>query len=97
MSKRYVIRNHGFIRDSKDPRTGHPTQKPTELIAAILKDFTKEDAIILDPFLGSGTTAVACKELGRRFIGIEIEPKYCAIAERRLAGITDPLFPQEAT
>jgi len=51
--------------------------------------------LILDPFLGSGTTAVACKELGRRFIGIEIEPKYCAIAERRLAGITEPLFPVE--
>ena len=40
---------------------------------------------ILDPFLGSGTTAVACKELGRNYIGIEISEKYCAIAERRLA------------
>ena len=63
----------------------HPTQKPRELIIKILQDWSKDTDIILDPFLGSGTTAVACKQLGRRFIGIEISPKYCEIAERRLA------------
>ena len=47
--------------------------------------FSKEGDIVWDPFLGSGTTAVACKQLGRRFIGIEINPDYCKIAEQRLA------------
>jgi len=46
--------------------------------------FSQENQIILDPFLGSGTTAVACKKLNRRFIGIEINPEYCKIAEERL-------------
>ena len=63
----------------------HPTQKPMEIIRRILVDLSKEGDIILDPFLGSGTTAVACKELGRKFIGIEISEKYCQMAQRRLA------------
>lgn len=84
MSKRYVIRNVGFIRDSNDIREEHPTQKPTELFGAILNDFSNEGDLILDPFLGSGTTAVACKMLKRNYIGIEISPVYCKIAEERL-------------
>ena len=51
----------------------------------IINTYSKENNIILDPFLGSGTTAVACKELNRNYIGIEISPEYCKIAERRLA------------
>jgi len=84
MSKRYLLRNHGFIRDSKDERTGHPTQKPSELFVAILRDFTIEGETILDPFMGSGTTGVACVKLNRSFIGIEINPDYFAIAKRRI-------------
>ena len=84
MSKRYVIRNHGFIRDSKDERTIHPTQKPSELFIKILNDFTHEGDTILDPFMGSGTTGVACVQTGRNFIGIEIDPDYFKIAERRI-------------
>ncbi len=52
---------------------------------------TLENGIVLDPFLGSGTTAVACKELKRGYIGIEINPKYCEIARKRIANV-DPLF-----
>ena len=85
MSKRYVIRNHGFIRDSKDERTGHPTQKPTELFAAIINDFTRPGDLILDPFCGSGTTGIACVQTGRRFIGVEIDPGYADIARARIA------------
>ena len=62
----------------------HPTQKPVNLMKHLIKIHSKPHDTILDPFLGSGTTAVACKELGRNFIGIEISEKYCQIAERRI-------------
>ena len=62
----------------------HPTEKPRELMAYMLQTYSEENDIILDPFLGSGTTAVAAKQLGRKFIGIEISPKYCEIANQRL-------------
>lgn len=84
MSKKYTVINHGFIRDSKDERSGHPTQKPTEVMVQIINDFTSPTDIILDPFLGSGTTAVAAIRTGRQFIGFEIDPHYCEIAERRI-------------
>lgn len=62
----------------------HPTPKPIKLFKKLIQRFSKENDLILDPFLGSGTTAVAAKELGRRFIGIEISEKYCEIARQRL-------------
>ncbi len=61
----------------------HPTQKPTELMEWCLS-FVPEAQSILDPFMGSGTTGVACMNLGRSFIGIEREPKYFDIACRRI-------------
>ena len=61
----------------------HPTQKPTELMEWCLS-FVPDAKIILDPFMGSGTTGVACMNLGRTFIGIEREPKYFDIACRRI-------------
>ena len=60
----------------------HPTQKPTELISYLIEP--EEWGTILDPFMGSGTTGVACVQTGRNFIGIEIEPKYYEIAEKRI-------------
>ena len=62
----------------------HPTQKPVELMEYLIRTYSNENELILDPFLGSGTTAVACKKLNRCFIGIEISPEYCAIAKQRL-------------
>ena len=62
----------------------HPTQKPVDLMAWCINHAPKADTI-LDPFMGSGTTLVAAKQLGRRAVGIEIEEKYCAIAVQRLA------------
>ena len=62
----------------------HPTQKPVSLMGRIIQKFSDENTLILDPFLGSGTTLVAAKQLKRNFIGIEISPKYCKIAEGRL-------------
>lgn len=61
----------------------HPHQKPISLCCVLIRK-TPADALILDPFMGSGTTGVACAQLGRRFIGIEIEPKYFDIACRRI-------------
>lgn len=61
---------------------------PIWLTRDIIRIFSKENEIILDPFLGSGTTAVACVELGRKYIGIEINPKYCKIAEQRIKNTT---------
>jgi len=84
-SKKYLCINHGFIRDSQEFKEQHPTQKPLKLIIDILEDFSKEGELVCDPFLGSGTTAVVCKRLRRKFIGIEINPEYCEIAEERLA------------
>ena len=63
----------------------HPTQKPNGLLSEIVSQFTDEDETILDPFMGSGTTLVAAKNLGRKAIGIEIEEKYCEIAAKRMA------------
>jgi len=62
----------------------HPTQKPLELMKWVLENYTNEGDTILDPFMGSGTTGVACVQTGRNFIGIEIDPGYFAIAERRI-------------
>lgn len=58
--------------------------KPTELIEIFIKGYSNKGDYILDPFMGSGSVAVACKKLGRKYIGIEIEKKYCDLAIRRL-------------
>ncbi len=63
----------------------HPTPKPKHFIKEILMMTTYENDIILDPFIGSGSTAVACKQLNRRFIGFEVEEEYCSMAKERLA------------
>jgi adenine-specific DNA-methyltransferase len=62
----------------------HPTQKPLSALKPFIAAFSRPDDIVLDPFAGSGTTAVAAKQLGRRHIGIEISPAYAFIAMRRL-------------
>ena len=63
----------------------HPTQKPLDLLRRIVIASTKENDVVLDPFCGSGTTGIACKDIGNRFfIGIEIEEKYCDLAKERL-------------
>ena len=68
----------------------HPTEKPIELIKELIIDTSEKNDLILDPFLGSGTTAVAAQSIGRNFIGIEISKKYCEIARDRLR--QKPLF-----
>jgi site-specific DNA-methyltransferase (adenine-specific) len=65
-------------------REDHPTQKPLELIERMIKASCPVDGIVLDPFMGSGTTAVAVHRLGRKFIGFEINRDYCEIIRERL-------------
>jgi site-specific DNA-methyltransferase (adenine-specific) len=72
-------------------RTGHQTQKPLALMEALVRDFTDEGELVLDPFAGSGTTGVACKRLGRRFIGWERDPAHHAVAEKRIAGTREQM------
>jgi site-specific DNA-methyltransferase (adenine-specific) len=83
---------NGFLRDSERGESYHPTQKPTHLIKWIFSLRWIPNTTVLDPFLGSGTTLVACKELNRNGIGIEISEKYCEIAKKRLKATCRPLF-----
>jgi site-specific DNA-methyltransferase (adenine-specific) len=63
----------------------HPTQKPVALMEYLIRTYTNEGETVLDFTMGSGTTGVACANTGRKFIGIERDPEYFAIAERRIA------------
>lgn len=69
---------------SMPENTNHPTQKPEKLIAKLILASSERGDIVLDPFLGSGTTAVVAKKLGRKFCGIEINEEYCLYASKRL-------------
>ena len=86
--KKIVFKQQGFITDSKDKRY-HPTQKPSELIQMIIEQYSNEGDIILDPFLGSGTTAVACVNTNRHYIGFELDKQYYDIACERLDEVED--------
>lgn len=69
---------------SMPENTAHPTQKPEKLLAKLILASSNQGDVILDPFLGSGTTSVVAKKLGRHYIGIEQNPLYCAWAEYRI-------------
>lgn len=69
---------------SGNERTNHPTQKSLKLMQDIIKIHTNENDIIIDPFMGSGTTGLACLNLNRQFIGIELDKKYFDLAVDRL-------------
>lgn len=69
---------------SMPENTDHPTQKPEKLAAKLILASSNEGDVVFDPFLGSGTTSVVAKKLGRRYVGIEIDEVYCCLAEKRL-------------
>ncbi|HMS10763.1 MAG TPA: site-specific DNA-methyltransferase, partial [Pyrinomonadaceae bacterium] len=86
---------------SMPENTDHPTQKPEKLLAKIILASTNEGDSVLDPFAGSGTTAVAARKLGRHFTAIEIDEEYCLLTAKRLElaqtdtsiqGLTDGIF-----
>jgi site-specific DNA-methyltransferase (adenine-specific) len=69
----------------------HSCQKPVNVCEVLIKQYTQSNDIVLDPFMGSGTTAIACKQLNRRFIGFEISKEYCNIANKRLYKVPERL------
>lgn len=69
---------------SMPENTEHPTQKPEKLIAKLILASSRPGDLVLDPFLGSGTTAVVAKKLSRRYVGIEVDETYCCLAQKRL-------------
>ena len=72
------------LRFNKPHPPIHPTQKPVELLEYLIETYTNENDLIVDNCIGSGTTAIACKQTGRSFIGIEKEQKYFDIANKRI-------------
>lgn len=86
-------RDVNLWRIPRPPAGDHPTPKPIDLMARMIRNSSDVGETVLDPFMGSGTTGVAAVKLGRRFIGIEIEPKYFDIACRRIeAALKQPDF-----
>ena len=81
--RKYAYMWNGMIKQMPEERY-HPTQKPLSLMLWIIDNYTLPGSTILDPFMGSGTTGVACAKTGRNFIGIEIDPGYFEIAQRRI-------------
>jgi DNA modification methylase len=82
----------GMLKASeRDDKRVHPTQKPVALFHRIITEHTQPGDLILDPYMGSGPVARAAADLGRRYIGIEIEDRYCEIAARRLEQSVLPL------
>ena len=90
--KRGELQNILRIGRGKKISDIHSACFPVELAETIIKNFSNKNDITLDPFAGSGTTGVACKKLGRNFIGIEISPEYFKIAKRRIDNTMENLL-----
>lgn len=73
------------LKGASKEKCGHPSQKPLELISKLIMCSTNINDLVLDPFLGSGTTALAAQMLGRKWLGIEVSKEYVEIAEQRLS------------
>lgn len=94
----HALWEHAVVNQrSSDPRL-HTTQKPEPLMTELVTLFTDPGELIIDPFMGSGTTLAGAKRMGRKAIGVEREEKYCEIAARRLSqGALDLFSPETAT
>ena len=73
-----------ILKFNRIERPLHPTQKPTDLLEWLIKTYTNENDTVLDNCMGVGSTGVACKNINRKFIGIEIENKYYEICKNRI-------------
>jgi len=81
----YHSKKKYFIQENAKSKWNHPTIKPMNIIQTLIENSTLDNELVLDPFMGSWTTARACKDLGRDFIGFELSEEYCKIGEQRLA------------
>ena len=83
---KYTVNSNNMIKTKKEKSDHglHPTQKPISLMNALIELTTKPEQIVLDPFMGSGSTCVAAKALGRKYIGFEIDENYFNVAQKRL-------------
>jgi len=77
-------RDHNILKFDRTRNTLHPTQKPVDLLEFLISKFSDEGDLVLDPFMGSGSTGEACKNTGRHFIGIELDEKHFNTAKTRL-------------
>lgn len=99
--REYIVKDFG-VRENvwrispQDRGFVHPAKMPLELAGDLIKSWSNPGGIVLDPFAGSGTSLVAAKRLNRNFVGIEINPEYCEIAESRLIQDVLPLASTEA-
>ena len=87
LSQELMINYDNYTIGQKD--STHPNEKPLHIIKKYMKILSEKNNVVLDPFMGSGTTAVACKELGRNYIGFELSKEYCDIAEKRLSKVNN--------
>ena len=81
----------GFMGDAEASKRVHPTQKPSKLMAGLVNEFTVVGDIVLDLFLGSGSTLIACEQTGRICYGSEIDPKYCSVILDRWMKLTNKM------
>jgi len=81
--------DNAFQRGITPRKNTHPTIKPLALMEYLVKLVSREGQVILDPFMGSGTTGMACKKLNREFVGIEMMPEYMEIAKARIDGVKE--------
>jgi len=86
--RKYKNRWVGFSMEGESGQRIHPNQKPIKLLTRILDDYSKADDLIVDPFLGSGTTLIACERLNRKCRAVEISPAYVAVAIQRWVDVT---------
>lgn len=90
----FLLNTANTSRNKNNPKTNskHPTPKNKNIIKHIIENYSLQGDIVLDPFFGLGITGVICKELNRKYIGIDISEEYCEIARRRIKAIPELLF-----
>ena len=82
--QKYTNYPNNILNFNKESKCVHPTQKPVQLLEYLIKTYTDKSMLVLDNCMGSGSTGVACGNLGRRFIGIELDEKYFKISSDRI-------------
>jgi modification methylase len=79
------------MRPESAKRVGHPAPFPVALPERLIQLYTYEGDVVLDPFMGAGSTAIAAVQSGRRYVGYETDPAYVALANQRIASVMTPL------